>query len=58
MEYFLSVCVVGFIISLVILISRDSKCPECGGKLVDWNLHNSNPLTPIRKCVNCKKEWL
>ena len=53
------VLVIGFIFLIWLTISEGFlRCPDCNGKLMDWDLHNCNPLNPIYKCVKCKKEWM
>jgi len=45
-------------IALGLLADKTLECPDCQGRLVDWTLHNANPEMPVKRCVDCKKEWI
>ena len=33
------------------------ECPDCAGKLEDWNVHIASTST-VWKCKICEKEWI
>ena len=35
------------------------ECPECGGKLEDWNVHiHIASTSTVWRCESCEKEWI
>ena len=51
------IVIVGAIITLIIVICCNARCPDCGGKLVD-NDYDTNINKVVWTCKKCGSKWV